>query len=274
MNDPREVTLSDPIEKLARAALIQPEDSWFGNERLWVDCGMSGWSKTRDSRYRELANFESVVEELTERFGPEDSSEDSTNVNQWWINGATHWACGYVDQIMVRILINMPPVDEDSDTPDYWTPQEFEAYFVEDNITEVFKLCIENLKYVDEQYPVLNESKLSEMEYKGTLKNMSYNWPSWATTDAWSQNGEVFSWLWQHDVYAGGEDSDWYSEDEIGVACVALGFIIPEEIEECEEWVESILMKGGVEGELLRDIGLWFNAVEYAEKYKDQGSLL
>lgn len=272
-NDPREVQLGDPIEKLARAALIQPSESAFDNERLWVDCGMSGWSRTRDAKYRELANFDSVLEVLNEKFGPEDWHEDSTNPNQWWVNHTSHWACGWADQIMVKILIKVPPVDEDSDTPDYWTEQELEEYFVEDNITDIFKECIEMLQYVEEQYPVLDDSKLSEMEYEGTLKNMHNEWPSWATRYH-EEDAEVFSWLWQHSIYAGGDDSDWYNEEEIGVACIALGFILEDEMEECEEWVESILMKGGNEGELLREIAEWFNAVERAEKYKDQGSLL
>jgi len=43
------MTDENTVVDLAKQALTQPEDSWFGNDNLWVTHGMSGFSVHRDS---------------------------------------------------------------------------------------------------------------------------------------------------------------------------------------------------------------------------------
>ncbi len=232
--------LSDPIEVLAREAMTQPSDSAFYADDMFETHGFSGFSQTRDSSLREISNYDYVLEHFEVHYEKDD---------KWYVCHCSHWLVGWVDHLVVRILKNQ------------------EVGFVEDNITDIFKECIELLQAL-ENYPVLDESKLSEMEYNATLTNMSYELPNWTSVGE-EEKTEIFSWLWSQDVYPEGDDSDWFSELELGVACFALGFIDDNYAEELYDWLVA-----REDNEWLKGIALFYLAMFKTELYKDQGSLL
>jgi hypothetical protein len=137
----------NPTE-IAEKALTQPSDSYFGNDNLWTTHGMSGFSKNRDSGCLEIANFKTVIHILENEFGPQDTN------GLWWINYSTHWAVGWVDQIMVKIIINQENRIDDIN-----------------NITDIFKRCLEIHDELEVD-PVLDEQIYSEILDEVTINNI------------------------------------------------------------------------------------------------------
>jgi hypothetical protein len=206
-----EADILSSIEIKAEAALQHPPDSWFGNDNLWYSHGMSGWNRHRDSDIRDRSNFDVVLGILTEKYGEADPD------GLWWVNHASHWAVGWVDQIMVRILI-----DPESDDK-----------FDEDNITPIFKECMELLEEVTLNYSVLDDMHYSDLEYEETLKNIRYE----CGCDE-EEAHAIFSWLFENDIYA---EEEWFPLDVIKQAIFYLGLWDEEDV---EGWLEMVKSEG------------------------------
>lgn len=137
------------IEEAATESLKRPDyyfTSIFEDENPhW---GRAGISQHRDSDVLERSNYQVILKDLEERF-----EDDVTEI------GASHWAVGWVDFIMVRVLI-----DPDGDV-------------VEDNITDAFKACMEwHDRLAD--YPVADEFHLSELEWDEKMEDWKNEWPN------------------------------------------------------------------------------------------------
>jgi len=187
----------DPAE-IAEKALTQPPDSYFGNDNLWIAHGMSGFHQTRDSDCVEKANFRTVLEILEDEFGPQDTD------GLWWGNQATHWAVGWVDQIMVKILI-----DADGKINDI------------NNITPIFKRCVE-LHDELESYPVLDDQIYSELIDEVTVRNVELELPVWTNSSA----EEIVSMLNEMEIYPRPDEngeSTMFMEMEIYIAAFMIG---------------------------------------------------
>lgn len=220
------VSIMDSIEDLAKEALTQPSDSgWDYSLRdmgLWQSWGMSSWSVTRDSDLYEQANWVAIQKILNEEFGPERKLPDPISGEQdlfrdWMIVRSSHWAVGWVEQIMVRILIDK------------------EGEIEEDNITDIFKRCIELKKDTIVDYPLLDDSIYSELESEQIINNIKMEIPGWVDN---SDPDEIYTWLRENEFYPGGDDNTWYSEGEVGIACLALGFIDEDcDQEELDDWL-------------------------------------
>lgn len=187
----------DPTE-IADKALTQPPDSYFGNDNLWITHGMSGFHQTRDSDCVEIANFRTVLAILEEEFGPE-------NVDGlWWTNHSTHWAVGWVDQIMVKIII-----DPDNAVNDI------------DNITAIFKRCVE-LHDELESYPILDDMTYSEVLDDETIRNIKFYIPVWTNNSP----EDISTMLNEMEILPRPDDngeSTVFAEDEIHIAAFMIG---------------------------------------------------
>ncbi len=135
-----------------------------------------------------------------------------------------HWACGWIDGYAIRVYRN-------------------------GQITEAFRAYHELAARLAD-YPVLNEEDFSRREYEATLENLlseGFDSDCFAPPEGWE--GEVFSWLWDHNQSAV-ENRDgqggYATKEEIGAALDALGYRILwvvsyvdlGEVQEefCEEW--------------------------------------
>jgi hypothetical protein len=189
----------ESVVQYARQAIQQPEDSWFGNDNLWLTHGMSGFTVHRDSPIIERSNFEVMVEFLTEEFGDQDVDGD------WWVNHANHWAVGWADQIMVRILI-----DPDLDNP-----------FVYSNITNIFKSCMECINNVQD-YVIMDEYHYNNLVEKELLQEINDVRPSWANENF--DASAIASLAYENEVEINENEDSWMiGEQFVEVATFVLG---------------------------------------------------
>ena len=134
-----------------------------------------------------------------------------------------HWACGWIDGYAIRVYRN-------------------------GQITEAFRAYHELAARLAD-YPVLNEEDFSRREYEATLENLlseGFDSDYFAPPDEWE--GEVFSWLWDHNQSAV-ENRDgqggYATKEEIAEALDALGYRIL--------WVVSYVDTGEVREEYNED---------------------
>lgn len=132
---------NQPITKLAEMALKKPEDfGYWGDEDMFVTWGFTGHDRTGMSKTLEEANFKAISEDLMTKY-PDD----------FRIEHYSHWACGWVDRLVCRILNHK------------------DKGFVEENITEAFAKAIEyHIKLED--YPIFDENLYSEMEAEQVIE--------------------------------------------------------------------------------------------------------
>ena len=114
------------IEKLAEQALTPARDAYFDYEGLHEYIGSCGTIRHRDSGLLDQSNADVIIELLTEKFGSSDDTHGT--VAHWDIMGMRHWAVGWVDQLVCRVLI-----EEDGPVED-------------GNITAVFRFIVELLE--------------------------------------------------------------------------------------------------------------------------------
>ena len=114
-----------------------------------------------------------------------------------------HWAVGHIDGFSVRVFQN-------------------------GEITEAFKVYHELAERMD-NYPILNESHYSEMEYEASFENLDH--AAWrlkrefTLPEDWQSS--VFDWLWQHRDHALENVDDqggWPDEEDLEAAFDALGY--------------------------------------------------
>lgn len=98
----------DVVEQ-AKAALEYPSDfGYFGNDETFYKTSAPTITKTRDSNNRENAAFDIAWETLCEEFpdlAPEDGKQTKDErPGKFYVFGASHWAVGWIEQIVVPVL--------------------------------------------------------------------------------------------------------------------------------------------------------------------------
>lgn len=203
------------IVEMAKLSLKQPSDSWFGNDLLWNTHGMSGWNQHRDSSLIERANFNFVVDQLAENFGSEDTD------GLWWINHASHWAVGWVDQIMVKV-VNDPEQSID-----------------EDNLTDIFSFCMELIDS-SMDYVVLSDAYYESLKEQELISEVQGNFPGWA--DPGLDPVDVINYAYSYDLYiSDGEDQWMISPPFVEAVTFVTGSFDPEDLDEVTVAIESII---------------------------------
>ena len=193
--DPRR---ADPVfqelaEQIIRESDDIPDFFYTGDLPLGKTWGMT-FSRSRDSDLVEVSNFESIQKDLEERFG-----------NDVTVERFNHWAVGWVDRVMVRML-------EDNG-----------------NVTPAGIAVLEWRKQLDD-YPVADEEDLSRREYEATIENIQ----DAASVDE-EEAGRIYDWLSEYeDMELQPQDGGgaWPSDESLHQAKLALGLEEPEEGEE------------------------------------------
>jgi hypothetical protein len=154
------------IDEAAIEILTVPE-YYFGAQTQLVS---EGWGGTfgihRDSDVLAQSNYETVLEIFKEKF---EQNED------WRIESASHWAVGWMDTLMVRVLRCQCTEENEDSIPEirrqgnkWWchTCDTTAQY------TDIFKECLE-LKARLEDYPVLDEDDLSQREHDDVIEYLT-----------------------------------------------------------------------------------------------------
>jgi hypothetical protein len=204
------------IVEFAKKAMEYPTE--FGernyasfDDREFYSHAPVGIGQHRDSELLDRCNWQAALNYLNENY-PDNENED------WYIHSAGHWAVGWVEKIMVRVFKN-PDADDK---------------FTEDNITEMYDDLVDFVSGVQE-YPILDESLYSEMEYREVLDSIDQNYPSWAASpDA----DIIYSWLMNENFYA---EEQYYNDDEVALACFVLEMFDPDERDEANAWAEKVI---------------------------------
>jgi hypothetical protein len=131
-------------DKLIQDALARPSDfAYFGdNDDLFVTWGLCGPSMHRDSDCLQESNYITIWNDLFGKF-PDDVSELHSN----------HWAVGWIDQIMVRVIDD------------------------EGNPTPAFEALIEWNDALND-YPVADEDDFSRREWEDFVECIEQYWSS------------------------------------------------------------------------------------------------
>lgn len=120
-------------ELLAEQSTVRPTN-YFGPLYEYLDEGYGRvYAITRDADYIERSNMDVILEHFNENFA--DGKNDT-----WMVDRASHWACGWVDELLVKIK-----TANGDFTPEF-------LY-----MTEVHNHL--------EDYPILDEMKASEYEW-------------------------------------------------------------------------------------------------------------
>lgn len=129
------------LPQLAEMAVQKPEDfGYWGDQEMFVTWGFSGHDLTPMSPILSKANFKAISEELMTKY-PDD----------FRIENYKHWACGWVDRLVCRVLIHK------------------DKGFVEENITKAFSEAIDYHLSL-EDYGVIDENLYSEMEAEAVIE--------------------------------------------------------------------------------------------------------
>jgi hypothetical protein len=133
--------------KYAKLALKRPSDfGWFGFDEMFDTWGFAGINKHRDSPLVDLSNWDCAIADIKREFGDEVYDENFHEV------GLGHWLVGHADQLCVKILNES--IAHDS--------------IVDEDITDYFKYVADIALYLSEEYPILDESDLSERQWIAT----------------------------------------------------------------------------------------------------------
>lgn len=204
---------------IALEALAMPSDYIAGSDDEGVDWGRTGFSTHRDDDIYGRSNFRVACKDLEADY-PDD----------FRVQGASHWAVGWVDELLVRIL--KPGVELD-----------YGDVLAEGDITEAFKAAMKlQSELVD--YPILDESDYSELEYEETINNLKSAFDGWGNLPGgvdWPEDKnkqdvaeEVYSWLSDCDIYP--EEEDFLAKD-VALACFDLGYV---DMEDIDDWIEEL----------------------------------
>ena len=137
----------DTLVKLAEQSLTRPSDfGYYGNYPLFESWGITPIGQHRDSDALDRSNYRRILADMTKSHPDEDMGETVLE----WISDfrSSHWAVGWSEQIIVRVLYD---ADEDI------TPS---------NITSAFREIMEIADYLSTDYPIYDESDYSELEYE------------------------------------------------------------------------------------------------------------
>jgi hypothetical protein len=152
---------NDYLDKAAIEALTPPSD-YFG---AITDLVREGWGQTfgvhRDSDMIDESNWDAIIAILDEKY---EKHED------WRIEGSTHWAVGWYDTLMVRVLRCMCTEEDDDSMPDIIRDADDDTWYCQTcgndtHYTPIFKECLE-IRARLEEYPLLDEEDLSRREWE------------------------------------------------------------------------------------------------------------
>lgn len=138
----------ETYETAAREALTRPRDyvRWITpDDGMFSTWGYAGIGVHRDSDAVDRSNYRSILRDLTEL----EAELYGANAAGEWLSDerASHWAVGWVDSIVVRILF-----DED-------------AGATIDNLTPLFIAAVNIATTLHEQYPIWDEEDFSAEEH-------------------------------------------------------------------------------------------------------------
>jgi hypothetical protein len=175
-----EVAECTDYQKLAELAVSEcaniPDFGWYGDEDLgvtWAFC----FSKNRDSGLLEESNFDTV-----KRIFNDEGFEEGQD---WSDVRCNHWAVGWVDYILVRML----------DDEGRYTPIAVVALDIRDKLMD---------------YPLLDEEDHSRREFEAQCDCIQDQSPIFLTED---QLGDTFSWFWDHQLIESSDDTGYISLD-------------------------------------------------------------
>lgn len=150
---------------------MEHPDSYWGAITDYQD---NGWVLTfgrhRDSDLLEISNFETIEKQFEEKYEKNDDFR---------IEGSSHWAVGWTDQMMVRALqcncedwekadITTHP-DSRSKGLRLWRCHTCGLDFGIERVRQIFYDCLEIKNQLDD-YPVLDEEDWSRREYEELME--------------------------------------------------------------------------------------------------------
>jgi len=153
----------------AAIEVLKVPEYYFGAQTQLVS---EGWGGTfgihRDSDLLTLSNFETIRQLLNEKY---EEYED------WRIEGASHWAVGWMDTLMVRVLRCQCTEENEDSIPEIYRVSDNKTWWCHTcgrpaQYTDIFKEVLE-LKARLEDYPVLDEDDYSRREYEDTFEYLS-----------------------------------------------------------------------------------------------------
>jgi hypothetical protein len=155
------------IDEAAVAALKVPEHYWGAQTEL-VNEGWGGITGIhRDSDLLDESNYETILKILDEKY---EKYED------WRVESASHWAVGWMDTLMVRV-VKCECTEENEDSMPYIVRDMGDRWRCDTcgttaQYTDIFKECLE-LQAALENYPVLDEEDYSRREYEDTMEYLT-----------------------------------------------------------------------------------------------------
>lgn len=184
--------MTPTIVELAEKALTKPDDfGYWGPKDMFVTWGFTGHDRTGASKILEEANFKAISDDLLTRFP-----------NDFRIEHYNHWACGWVDRLVCKILIHK------------------DKEIVDENISEAF---LEAMKYHEmlDDYPVIDETLYADMETLEIFKVMS-DLPTYLLdmidTDDDNWLHKMLEALYNDNVYISPDGESWPTDSEILMA--------------------------------------------------------
>ena len=147
--------------KYAKQALTYPSDfAWFGSDDMFVTWGFAGINKNGMNHLADISNWECTIAEIKREFGEDVYNENFLDAPM------SHWAVGSCNQLCVRILNREVNHDE----------------ITAEDITPYFRFVANIALYLAEEYPILDDSHYSELQWQESSKDIEdslsgrYSW--------------------------------------------------------------------------------------------------
>ena len=176
------VELQEFCDQAVESTWSQPYFMYYGGADRETDAFT--FSRTRDSDILDISNFDVIYQDLEKRF-PDDV----------WIERASHFLCGWVDYVVVRML---------------------------DGSGEPTEAASAVLEWGDtlEQYPVADESAFSEAEYDAKLETLEWNFGC-----SFDEAGGVLKWMHNNGTPGADDFGDdfWPEQSDVDLALLDLG---------------------------------------------------
>lgn len=136
--------LQSPSYHLAQTKLATSRDCSYRNQAIGTSQAIM-LSVNRDSSALARSNWRVIVADMQKRFG--DESDLDNVASGWHIERFGHWACGWIDYLLIDVYSTSVPEPGLSD------PQ----------TTEPFDVMVDWLVALDD-YPIANEDDYSQLE--------------------------------------------------------------------------------------------------------------
>ena len=157
---------------------MEHPENYFGAITDYQD---NGWGCTfgrhRDSDNLDISNFETILKQFDEKY---EKNED------FRVEGSSHWAVGWTDQLMVRVLqcdcedwenadIRIHP-DSERKGLKLWRCHTCGLDFGIERVRQIFYDCLEIKNRLDD-YPLLDEEDYSRREYEDLMEYLEREVP-------------------------------------------------------------------------------------------------